>query len=106
MCIRDSIFNGYVASHIENDKNILLVKERFLANLDKILKRLGASSHSIIKEKIQEAFSNNDRNAHLEWIEKLIVSYYDNMYDYQLNKKIDRCIFKGNKLECLEYLRS
>ena len=58
------------------------------------------------KEKIKEAFSNNDYNAHFEWIEKLIVSYYDNMYDYQLNKKIDRCIFKGNKLECLEYLRS
>ena len=42
----------------------------------------------------------------IEWIEKLIVSYYDKMYDYQLNKKIDRCIFKGNRLECLEYLRS
>ena len=70
------------------------------------MKRLGASNHSIIKKKIHEAFSNNDHNAHFEWIEKLIVSYYDNMYDYQLNKKIDRCIFKGNRLECLEYLRS
>ena len=102
----ENIFNGYVASHLENDKNILLVKERFLTNLDKIKKRLGASSHLIIKKKIQEAFSNYDHNAHFDWIEKLIVSYYDNMYDYQLNKKIDRCIFKGNTLECLEYLRS
>ena len=102
----ENIFNGYVASHLENDKNILLAKERFLANLDKIKKRLGASSHLIIKKKIQEAFSNYDHNAHFDWIEKLIVSYYDNMYDYQLNKKIDRCIFKGNTLECLEYLRS
>ena len=24
----------------------------------------------------------------------------------QLNKKIDRCVFKGNMLECLEYLKS
>ena len=102
----ENIFNGYVASHLENDKNILLAKERFLTNLDKIKKRLGASSHLIIKKKIQEAFSNYDHNAHFDWIEKLIVSYYDNMYDYQLNKKIDRCIFKGNTLECLEYLRS
>ena len=102
----ENIFNGYVASHLENDKNILLAKERFLANLDKIKKRLGASSHLIIKKKIQEAFSNYDHNAHFDWIEKLIVTYYDNMYDYQLNKKIDRCIFKGNTLECLEYLRS
>ena len=102
----ENIFNEYVANHLKSDKNIILANKRFLENLDKIKKRLGTSSHSIIKEKIQEAFSNNDRNAHLEWIEKLIVSYYDNMYDYQLNKKIDRCIFKGNRLECLEYLRS
>ena len=102
----ENIFNGYVANHLENDKNVLLAKDRFLANLDKIMKRLGAPSHSIIKEKIHEAFSNKDHNAHFEWIEKLIVNYYDKMYDYQLNKKIDRCIFKGNRLECLEYLRS
>ena len=61
---------------------------------------------TIIKKKIHEAFSNNDHNAHFEWIEKLIVNYYDKMYDYQLNKKIDRCIFRGNRLECLDYLRS
>jgi tRNA 2-selenouridine synthase len=102
----ENIFNGYVASHLEIDKNVLLAKDRFLANLDKIMKRLGESNHSIIKKKIHEAFSNNDHNAHFEWIEKLIVNYYDKMYDYQLNKKIDRCIFRGNRLECLDYLRS
>ena len=26
----ENIFNGYVASHLENDKNVLLAKDRFL----------------------------------------------------------------------------
>ena len=58
----ENIFNGYVANHLENDKNILLVKERFLANLDKIMKRLGASSHSIIKEKDSDIVFLNNQN--------------------------------------------
>ena len=101
-----NIFNGYVASKLKNDKNVQLTKDSFLVNLYKINKRLGASNFSKIKEKIQEAFSKNSKNIHYEWIEELIVNYYDKMYDYQLRKKIDRCIFKGHSSECLKFLKS
>ena len=101
-----NIFNGYVASKLKNDKNVQLTKDSFLVNLYKINKRLGASNFYKIKGKIQEAFYKNNKNIHYEWIEELIVNYYDKMYDYQLNKKNDRYMFKGNRLECLEYLRS
>ena len=91
---------------LKNDKNVQLAKDSFLVNLYKINKRLGASNFSKIKKKIQEAFSNNNKNIHYEWIEELIVNYYDKMYDYQLGKKIDRCTFKGHRSDCLKFLKT
>jgi tRNA 2-selenouridine synthase len=35
-----------------------------------------------------------------------LVDYYDPMYNYQIQKKLDRVIFKGSSSEILDYLRS
>ena len=61
------------------------------------LKYLNDSVVQIIKKWIhQSAFENQDHSIHFEWIELLLTSYYDKMYDYQLERKQDRCIKSGN----------
>ena len=43
---------------------------------------------------------------HKEWIKNLLVGYYDPMYDYQLSKKIDRVVFRGENESILEHLNN
>jgi tRNA 2-selenouridine synthase len=38
-------------------------------------------------------------------VESLLVDYYDPMYNYQIQKKLDRVVFKGSSTEILDYLR-
>jgi len=45
-----------------------------------------------------------DPARHKEWIEALLVEYYDPMYDWQIENKKERIIFRGNREDLLEYL--
>ena len=42
---------------------------------------------------LAEGFRTGD---HSGWIERLLSWYYDPMYDYQLEKKAERVIFRGD----------
>lgn len=42
---------------------------------------------------------------HKQWIEHLLVDYYDPMYDFQLNKKMQRVVFTGDSASVLEFIR-
>ena len=55
---------------------------------------------------IKKAFENDDQNIHFQWIEILLNAYYDKMYDYQLEKKIDRCEYSGTWESVKKYLIS
>ncbi|GIU25746.1 tRNA 2-selenouridine(34) synthase MnmH [Shewanella sp. MBTL60-007] len=65
-----------------------------------IKKRLGGKQHDELQAMITHALSlqsnQNDTSAHLAWIERLLTKYYDPMYQYQIDKKADRIIFKGD----------
>ena len=39
-----------------------------------------------------------------QWIQQLLQNYYDKMYDYQLEKKKSRCIYKGSWDDVEEYI--
>lgn len=77
--------------------------------LDKIQRRLGGVRHKelkvILTNALHEHVSGN-AESHKEWIKVLLVDYYDPMYDYQLNKKQDRVVFKGTQDAILDYLQS
>jgi tRNA 2-selenouridine synthase len=47
-----------------------------------------------------------DTELHREWIHSLFADYYDPMYDYQLNKKLQRVVFRGDKQEFLNWSAS
>ena len=80
--------------------------EQLHQSIDKIQRRLGGVRYKELKSQlvdaIQQQKQGNTENFK-EWIKILLVDYYDPMYDYQLSKKKERVIFKGNKDEVLDY---
>ena len=81
--------------------------EQLLASVDKIQRRLGGVRHkelkALLSDAIQQQLSGNTE-AHKEWINVLLVDYYDPMYDYQLSKKQERVVFKGKHDDIYDYL--
>ena len=98
-----NIFDEYVNKQIEV-KSLKVQSDKLREKLIKISKRLGDNNYKKVDKLIKSAFENNDEKIHLEWIEILLTTYYDKMYDYQLEKKIDRCEFSGNWESVKNYL--
>ena len=100
-----NIYNEYVSKEIElTDEHKVLISLR--SKLQKISKRLGGTNYKIVDNLIKDAFQKNDYNIHYEWIKTLLESYYDKMYDYQINQKKDRCIESGTWDEINHFLLS
>lgn len=74
------------------------------SSLLKIRKRLGLMLYNEISIKIQNILIDSCKSSHEDWIKKLLVNYYDPMYDYQLEAKKDRSILNGSKSEVINYL--
>ena len=82
--------------------------ENLLFALHKIRQRLGGQRYNEIKATMEDAI-HRQRTAgeleyHKDWIRTLLVDYYDPMYDYQLDKKADRILFRGECDSVLEYV--
>ena len=100
-----NIYNEYVSKEIEQTgEHKVLISLR--SKLQKISKRLGGTNYKIVDNLIKDAFQKNDYNIHYEWIKTLLESYYDKMYDYQINQKKDRCIESGTWDEINHFLMS
>ncbi|MDG2395908.1 MAG: tRNA 2-selenouridine(34) synthase MnmH, partial [Candidatus Thioglobus sp.] len=82
----------------------------WLKSLEKIQKRLGLERYKIMKSQVELAlngFKNtNSFDGFLPIVESLLVDYYDPMYNYQIQKKLDRVVFKGSRSEVLDYINS
>lgn len=76
--------------------------------MDRIQRRLGDQRHQALKiildDAIQQQRRDNDCEHHKNWIRSLLLDYYDPMYDYQLTKKAERIVFRGDQASILEYL--
>ena len=90
----DHIYNEYVLNALENQSSINLCN-KLMDQLEKISKRLGTDNYKKIDKQISIAFQSNNKDEHHKWIQQLLQNYYDKMYDYQLDKKMGRCIYKG-----------
>lgn len=77
-------------------------------SITSIKKRLGGQLHdefqSIIANALNIQRQRGDTQAHMEWISLLLTKYYDPMYQYQLDKKQSRIIFKGSHQAMHEWL--
>ena len=78
--------------------------------LNKIQKRLGHEMYSefklIFHEALKEHINNNNLEDYKEFIKRLLVDYYDPMYDYQIKKSTLPLVFKGNAKEVLAFIKS
>ena len=52
---------------------------------------------------IDQQQAQGDVQAHEAWIRTLLVEYYDPMYEYQLSKKQQRVVYKGDYQQVLEW---
>ncbi|MEE4313410.1 MAG: tRNA 2-selenouridine(34) synthase MnmH [Desulfofustis sp.] len=79
------------------------------ASADRLAKRLGAARLVRVKQLLNRAWqrqrTNGDHHGHRDWIKILLQEYYDPMYDYQIDKKKERVVFRGGADEVLSYLR-
>ncbi|UJF22155.1 tRNA 2-selenouridine(34) synthase MnmH [Shewanella sp. OMA3-2] len=77
-------------------------------SINKIRKRLGGKQHDELQGLIQQALkqqqSHYNLDGHFAWISQLLSKYYDPMYQYQLDKKLAKVIFKGNATEIHQWL--
>ena len=77
--------------------------------IDKIQRRLGGLRYKELKtlltNAIEQQQSSGETEEHKEWIKSLLVNYYDPMYDFQITKKSERVIFKGQQEDVLSYLQ-
>lgn len=82
-------------------------EEDLRASLGRIRKRLGGLRYAQLSEQLEQALAahrRGDPHLHRLWIRALLEDYYDPMYNYQLNKKAERIIFRGTPQEVREYL--
>lgn len=106
----ETILNDYIVSNYEDYKkhSSASAMERFsdslLSSLERIRKRLGGERYAEIDALMRRALAaNNDLDQHRAWIRRLLVEYYDPMYEYQLNKKSHRVVFRGSRDSFLEW---
>lgn len=82
-------------------------RQQLLSSLHRIRKRLGSQKYSkyqqVMNEAIDHQFSSGDSSYHREWISGLLTSYYDPMYEYQLEKKRQRIVFQGDYQQVKEW---
>lgn len=106
----ETILNDYIVSNLTDFRRLdpvqgdSLFSDSLLASLDRIKKRLGGERHLAMRDIMSAALtSNNDHDQHRAWIRGLLVDYYDPMYEYQMTKKAQRVVFKGDSETFLEW---
>ena len=87
-----------------------LHQQYLLGALDRIRKRLGGVGHAQVTQQMQAAFdaqaSANDPSLHQDWIQNLLVNYYDPMYDYQLGLRAGDIVARGSRQDITEQARA
>ncbi|MEW6445669.1 MAG: tRNA 2-selenouridine(34) synthase MnmH [Pseudomonadota bacterium] len=80
--------------------------EQTRASLSRIHKRLGGMRHKHLTGLLEDsldAFRHGDDAGMREFVLRLLVEYYDPMYDYQIGKKQGRIVFRGDRDEVLAW---
>ncbi len=97
------IVEEYVTEPLTSGHNPQALLDTYRDSLRRIKRRLGGKCWQEIDDLLQRAFGTGD---HTTWVEALLRSYYDPMYDYQLTKKQARVVFKGDATAVVAHLRS
>ncbi|VGO15565.1 tRNA 2-selenouridine synthase [Pontiella desulfatans] len=84
--------------------------EDIQGSIQRIRKRLGGERLKRVNGLLQAAYehqlASGDPDEHKQWVELLLVEYYDPMYDYQLEKKKQKIVFRGGADDVFGYITS
>ena len=53
---------------------------------------------------MEHGFDSGNQESHFRWIELLLTGYYDPMYDYQLERKHERIVYRGRMDAVVQYV--
>jgi len=107
-------FKDYVLDGLHEFQVLYCADEAFArysahvhASLDRIQRRLGGQRHQEMKHLLEaglQDFASGDVALLHEFVRRLLLEYYDPMYDYQISRKQDRIVFRGEREAVLEWL--
>ncbi|MCW8929702.1 MAG: tRNA 2-selenouridine(34) synthase MnmH [Gammaproteobacteria bacterium] len=98
----ENYYKLYLSPESESHDNeaFQLFSDYLLDSLKRIQKRLGGERYQEVNQQMQEALEEHKHSGkvdlHRIWIKSLLTLYYDPMYDYQLEKKPNKVVFRGN----------
>ncbi len=103
----ENVFHEYVSGSIREYQTLYGREAGFehwvtniLAANEKIQRRLGGQRHkqmsALLFHAIDQHRNHNETAYYKDWIHRLLTEYYDPMYDYQISKKQDRIIARGD----------
>ena len=101
------IFREYIFNPLQKGICKDTLFQHAIKGLERIAKRLGGDMFQSLKESMNHAFSQDqgmNEKAHLEYIRRLLETYYDKRYDHAFNKNKRKILFKGNFKECKKWL--
>jgi tRNA 2-selenouridine synthase len=102
----DYILNSPIASGLESEMRTTF--ERYRNSLQIISRKLGGLRYSQTQKAFDEACAasfNNDFEPHKKWIEMVLEAYYDPLYFKSLERRQPRILFRGRRVEALQWLR-
>ncbi|MFA6191841.1 MAG: tRNA 2-selenouridine(34) synthase MnmH [Sulfurimonas sp.] len=110
----ETTFNEYVIEAQKmykdagHEDNLTEWKDSIQNAMDRIKRRLGSQRHQHVSDIFENALSEQLKSGSLEgykeWVEYLLVEYYDPMYDYQIQKRSEQVQFRGSNEEILKHL--
>ena len=86
-----------------------LFSEELKKSMSNIRKRLGGVRYqelTVMLDNALEAHKAGDNSLHRNWIRVLLSEYYDPQYDYLLEQRKERIVFRGNAAEVEAYLKA
>ena len=101
----NNILDEYVLQVLKKSNNVQELLNQYLFSLEKIEKRLGGKLFKEISDLMIKAFKMNHLDSHKKWISKLLIGYYDPMYNYKLKLRKEYIVHIGDDISCFNYLK-
>lgn len=112
----ENIFQEYVLllqkryEEVFGEEGLQKWNENMENSLHRIQKRLGFEHYEEIlnrfRQSTKEQMKTGKKNLHTQWIHLLLLRYYDPMYAFQIQKKMENVVFQGEWDEVHAYLRT
>ena len=99
----DNIVEEYVHEPLDH-MSAEALETTLCGALARIQRRLGGVRYAEIRTLVEKAFASGDGALHRRWITRLLETYYDPQYDFQLGAKAERIVFRGDEAEVARFL--